>query len=129
VKIVSFVIKKKIRNYTYVYEVTSYRDENGEPRNKQVPIGKIDAQGEIHYKPGYIDRMMEAGTPLDIKEQTLFSEQEIKDSVIKEYGAYYFLESIACSIGLSAPRIHSCTAAIGWNQQKPCLSETLAHSA
>jgi transposase len=101
VKTVSFVIKKKIGNYTYIYEVTSYRDSNGEPRNKQVPIGKIDAQGQEQYKPEYIERMIEAGTPLDIRGQTLFSEQEIKESVIKEYGAYYFIESIACTIGLT----------------------------
>jgi transposase len=96
-----FVIKKKIGGYTYLYEVTSYRDKNGEPRNKQVPIGKIDAQGHTLYKPGYIDRMMETGTPFDIRGQTLFSEQEIKNSVIKEYGAFYFLEFITGSIGLN----------------------------
>ena len=60
-------------NYTYLYEVTSYRDKNGEPRNKQVPIGKIDSQGQALYKPEYIERMMEAGTPLDIRRQTLAS--------------------------------------------------------
>ena len=100
VKTVPFVIKKKIMNYTYLYEVTSYRDENGEPRNKQVPIGKIDSQGQVQYKAEYIERMMEAGTPLAIGEQAHFSEQEIRDSVIKEYGASYFLKSIACTIGL-----------------------------
>ena len=98
---VSFVINKKIGNYTYIYEVTSYRDSNGEPRSKRILIGKLDPDGQACYKAEYIDRMMEAGTPLDIREQTLFSEQEIRESIIKEYGAYYFLESIACSIGLS----------------------------
>ena len=98
---VPFVINKKIGNYTYIYEVTSYRDSNGEPRNKRILIGKLDTDGHACYKAEYIDRMIEAGTPLDIREQTLFNEQEIKKSVIKEYGAFYFLESIANSIGLS----------------------------
>ena len=97
----SFVINKKIGSYTYIYEVTSYRDSNGEPRNRRILVGKLDADGQACYKAEYIDRMVEAGTPLDIRGQTLFSEQEIKESVIKEYGACYFLESIACTIGLS----------------------------
>jgi hypothetical protein len=97
---VSFVINKKIGGSTYIYEVTAYRNSEGEPRNKRVLIGKRNADGQACYKAEYIERMMEAGTPLEIKEQTFFSEQEIRDSVIKEYGAYYFLESIASSIGL-----------------------------
>jgi len=98
---VSFEINRKIGNQVYIYEVTSYRDSNGEPRNKRVIVGKLDAYGQKCYKSEYIDRKMKSGTPIDIREQTFFSEEEIKGSTIKEYGAYYFLESIAGSIGLS----------------------------
>ena len=98
---VSFAINKKIGNQTYIYEVTSYRDSNGEPRNKRILIGKLDAGGRKCYKAEYIEQKMKAGTPLDIEEQTVFNENEIKGSTIKEYGANYFVESIASSIGLS----------------------------
>ena len=41
-------IKRTIKGITYIYEQTSYRDEQGKPRNKQKLIGRIDpATGEI----------------------------------------------------------------------------------
>ena len=39
------IIKRKINNTTYVYEQTSYRDKNGNPRNKQICLGKLDDDG------------------------------------------------------------------------------------
>ena len=41
-------IKRTIKGITYVYEITSYRDEQGKPRNKRKLIGKVDPKtGEI----------------------------------------------------------------------------------
>ncbi len=43
-----FIIKRKIRNTTYVYEVTSYRDKRtGKPKNHQRCLGKLDADGVL----------------------------------------------------------------------------------
>ena len=41
-------IKRTIKGITYIYEVISYRNEQGKPRNKRKLIGRIDpATGEI----------------------------------------------------------------------------------
>ena len=40
----SFIIKRVINNATYVYEVTSYRDKQGRPRNKQKCLGRFDEE-------------------------------------------------------------------------------------
>jgi len=61
--------------------------------------------GEAIYKPEYIARLAEAGTPLEInvaqKQMDTFTVDDIRNSCIKEYGAYYLLRSISESIGLS----------------------------
>ena len=43
----SYIIRRKINNTTYVYEVIGYRDESGKPRNKQKILGKLDADGNV----------------------------------------------------------------------------------
>mgnify|MGYP007101907408 CR=1 FL=1 len=43
----STIIQRKINNTTYVYEVKSYRDEQGRPRNKQKCLGKLDDDGVL----------------------------------------------------------------------------------
>ncbi|MBQ7559698.1 MAG: hypothetical protein IJT20_05580 [Synergistaceae bacterium] len=40
----SFIIKRVINNATYIYEVTSYRDKQGRPRNKQKCLGRFDEE-------------------------------------------------------------------------------------
>jgi transposase len=100
----SFTIKKKKGAQTYLYEVTAYRNSDGEPRNRRVIIGKVDAvTSKTTYKPEYIKRMAEAGTPLEtsISSETLFfSTDDIKKSDIREYGAYYFIKKIAEMTGM-----------------------------
>jgi transposase len=108
----------KVGMHTYLYEVTAYRDQNGKPRNRKHPIGKVDpATGENIYKPEYISKMAEAGTPVIVPEPSgrpkVFTEEQVKRSSIKEYGAYCFMQLIADSIGLkkilseSAPKYWS----------------------
>ena len=41
----SFIITRKVKNTTYVYEVTSYRNKEGKPRNRQKCLGKLDNDG------------------------------------------------------------------------------------
>ena len=102
----SFVTQVKVGKHTYLYEATAYRNENGEPRNKKHPIGKIDPRtGEAVYKPEYIDRMAEAGTPVASVAQPMqapmFTIADIQGSHIREFGAYYLFQRISESVGLS----------------------------
>ena len=45
--ILSFIIKRKQGNATYVIEVTSYRDNQGRSRNKQRSLGRLDSDGVL----------------------------------------------------------------------------------
>ncbi|MBQ3377229.1 MAG: hypothetical protein IJG62_03060 [Synergistaceae bacterium] len=56
----SIIIKRKINNAIYLIEVTSYRDENGKPRNKQRSLGKLDEDGVLISSKRHL--------PLQIKE-------------------------------------------------------------
>ncbi|MDR3343041.1 MAG: hypothetical protein LBT14_09715 [Treponema sp.] len=100
----SYVIKQRVGKHTYLYESTSYRNEAGEPRATRIVIGKIDhVTGEAVYKPEYIARMSDSGTPVTNPKKHsdgIFTVNDIKNSTIKDFGNYYFLEHIADSIGL-----------------------------
>jgi transposase len=67
-------------------------------------IGKVDpVTGEALYKPEYISRMSDSGTPVKIRDKQrdgVFTVNDIKNSTIKDFGNYYFLEKIADAIGL-----------------------------
>jgi transposase len=95
------IIKQKVGRNTYLYESVSFR-KNGKPKNRRVIIGKIDSStGDPVYKSEYIERMNMAGTPVvALKKKIEFSYEEIKGSVIKEYGAFYFYQKIAEKTGL-----------------------------
>jgi hypothetical protein len=47
---VPFEITTKVGKYTYIYQSTSYRDKNKQPKSKRTPIGKIINKQKI-YKP------------------------------------------------------------------------------
>ena len=38
----SSIIQQKVGKHTYLYESVSFRNEDGAPRNKGTPIGKLD---------------------------------------------------------------------------------------
>lgn len=97
----SSIIEQKVGKYTYLYESTSYRDANGKPRNHKVIIGKVNPDtGERVYKPEYIQRMADMGTPVSLPVPQSFSLDHLRKSVLKEYGAFYLFESIAKNTGL-----------------------------
>ena len=76
----SCITKQHIGKYTYIYKSTSYRDQNGKPRNRKICIGKIDpATGETIYKPSYLK---EIETQSEKKLESTSSEKNSKD--IKE---------------------------------------------
>jgi len=98
----SSIIRQRVGKYIYLYESTSYRNEEGKPRNKRTIIGKIDPQtGLPVYKPEYLERMAKLGTPVDVPQiQQSFSIEDIRKSTIKEFGSFYLFENIAKEIGL-----------------------------
>ena len=98
----SSIIRQKVGKYIYLYESVSYRNEEGKPRNKRITIGKIDPQtGLPIYKAEYLERMANAGTPIEIPQNQLsFSVDDIKNSIVKELGSFYLFENIANKIGL-----------------------------
>jgi len=98
----SSIVKQKVGNKIYLYESVSYRNSEGKPRNKRIPIGKVDPiSGNPVYKPEYLERMAENGNPIDIPAtDSTFTPEDIRCSSIKEYGAFYLFKYIAESTGL-----------------------------
>ncbi|MEW6616798.1 MAG: IS1634 family transposase [Thermodesulfobacteriota bacterium] len=96
------IIRQRVGDKIYLYESVSFRNADGKPRNKRVPIGKIDPKtGNPLYKPEYLERMAEKGTPIEIPATSLtFCIEDIKRSSIRDYGAFYLFKSIAESSGL-----------------------------
>jgi hypothetical protein len=96
----SFIVRQKVGSHTYLYEAVSYRNEDGKPRGKRVPVGKLDAAGQPVYKDEYINRMAQAGTPVSVIKNTAYTIGDIAGSHIKELGSFYLLKEIARTIGL-----------------------------
>jgi hypothetical protein len=94
----------KVGNHVYIYEVTGYRDSKGKPRNIKHPVGKLDPEtGQEIFKPDFIPKLAGYGKSVPTHtngEKERFSIRDIKTSTIRDYGATYFLESIAQQIGL-----------------------------
>jgi transposase len=96
------IVRNKIGKYTYLYESESYRDENGKPQTRKVSIGKIDPKtGNPVYKPEYLARVTGTDKQPDLSNEKLYSENDIKGSEIREYGAFYLMETISAHIGLT----------------------------
>ena len=95
-------MEQKVGKHIYLYECVSYRNANGEPRNTKKPVGKLDpSTGERHYKPEYIERMRQAGTPIEIPStEKIYSVEDIRKSSILECGAFHLLRSISEASGL-----------------------------
>ena len=57
--------------------------------------------GNRIYKPEYIERMRQAGTPVNVPPTAkLYSTQDIKNSRLREYGLFYLLRGISQRVGL-----------------------------
>ena len=100
----SSIVRQKVNNKIYLYESHSFRNAEGKPRNSRTLIGKIDpVHGNPVYKPEYIARMSENGTPVEISSFTpVFSKEDVRSSSVKEYGAFYLVNNIAQKTGLLA---------------------------
>jgi transposase len=98
----AYILRQRVGNHVYLYEAVSYRNEDGKPRSKRVPVGKLDAAGQPVYKSEYIERMARAGTPLALPKNDAYTKTDISESRIKEFGSFYLLKEIAVKIGLLA---------------------------
>ncbi|GHU74385.1 hypothetical protein FACS1894188_02430 [Clostridia bacterium] len=100
----SSIIKSRSGNYTYLYESTSYRNENGQPRSKRVCALRIyPVTGTEVYYPEYIERTL--GTdkqPKICDNDKFYSTNDIKASRNLEFGVQYLLSHIAENTGLTA---------------------------
>ena len=96
------IVPVKVGKHTYLYESTSYRDTNGEPRNRRTSVGKLDpSSGQPVYKPEYIERMATEGTPVETVQTTAsFTAEDIYRSSIRDYGAFYLFRELAEKMGL-----------------------------
>jgi hypothetical protein len=102
--ILASIIHCNVKGITYLYESTGYRDkiDGGKVKNIRKLIGKIDkATGEPIYKPEYLARMRLEGAPIELSSnQKQFSVDDIKNSLTRDYGLFYLLNSIAERNGL-----------------------------
>lgn len=92
------ISKHKIGNYVYLYESESFRDSNGNPRNRKKLIGKLDPSGQPVYKSDYRERMAREGK--SVPPPASFTTDEIRNSSVKEFGSFYFFRNIGESSGL-----------------------------
>ena len=100
----SSVVRQKVGKHTYLYESVGFRNEEGKPRNKRWPIGKIDpVSGLAIYKPEYLARMAAEGRPLKIPQAPTtptLTVQDVSGSSVRDYGAFYLFEQLARQLGL-----------------------------
>lgn len=98
----SSIVKQKVGNKIYLYESVSYRNEQGKPRNKRVPIGKIDeVTGNPVYKSEFIARTNYSNEQMSQNQANVsFSITDLLSSSVKEFGAFYLFRTVAEQIGL-----------------------------
>lgn len=99
-----YEVIQKVGTHQYIYLAEGYRNENGQPRQKRKPIGKIDpVTGQKIYKPEYLAQL-EGSVPLtptgcsDSEKQ--FSVEDIQKSSVRSYGTYYLYKKISERNGL-----------------------------
>jgi hypothetical protein len=96
----AYILRQKVGNHVYLYEAVSFRNKDGKPRSKRVPIGKLDAAGQPVYKSEYIERMAQAGTPLSLPQHDSYTLTDITESCIKDFGSFYLFKELAGKIGI-----------------------------
>jgi len=109
------ITQQHVGKYTYLYESTSYRDEQGKPRNKKVRIGKLDPEtGEAIYDAAYLERQKEkqstehtvdGTTGQEEQKNTCNSQEEIAyiEEILdgtRNFGSFYLFRTLANEIGL-----------------------------
>lgn len=98
----SSIVRQAVGNKIYLYESVSFRNADGKPRNKRVPIGKIDPDTDQPiYKAEYLARMAASGVTIEgVISSKTFTANEIRQSSVLEFGAQYLFNNITQHIGL-----------------------------
>ena len=97
------IVRNKVGKYTYLYESESYRDANGKPQTRRLALEMLDPKtGKPVYKPEYLAKVAGTDKQPDLSNEKIYSENDIRESEIREYGAFYLMETISKEIGLSA---------------------------
>ena len=98
----SSIVRQRVGDKIYLYESVSFRNEDGKPRNKRVPIGKIDpSTNKPIYKAEYLVRMVESSAQFEeVAPLKTFTVDDIRQSSVLEFGAQYLFKNIAQNIGL-----------------------------
>jgi len=98
----SSIVRQKVGNTIYLYESISFRNEDGQPRNKRALIGKIEAAtGRPLYKPEYLERMAACGRPIAVEPAaSSFTAGDIQRSCVRDFGAFYLYRQLAEQTGL-----------------------------
>lgn len=93
----SYEVIQKVGRHQYIYLAEGYRNENGQPRQKRRPIGKIDpVTGQKVYKPEYLAQLHRNGAQSgNLEPESLFSAEDIRRSSVRSYGSFYLYRKIA----------------------------------
>lgn len=93
----SYEVIQKVGRHQYIYLAEGYRNENGQPRQKRRPIGKIDpVTGQKVYKPEYLAQLHRNGAQSgNLEPEGLFSAEDIRKSSVRSYGSFYLYRKIA----------------------------------
>ena len=93
----SYEVIQKVGRHQYIYLAEGYRNENGQPRQKRRPIGKIDpVTGQKVYKPEYLAQLHRNGAQSgNLETESLFSAEDIRKSSVRSYGSFYLYRKIA----------------------------------
>jgi transposase len=99
----AYITEQRVGKHVYLYECFAYRNEDGQPRNKRKPIGKIDpVTGNHMYKPEYLERMASEGKPVEAApDGASFTRADIMQSSIRDYGAFYLFRKLSEQSGLT----------------------------
>lgn len=110
------ITRQRVGKYTYLYESTSFRDENGKVQNIKNRIGKIHpTTGETIYDKEYLQRLKDTKEKKsdDLNGNFTMSNDEIKEISSEEkkqienildgtryFGSFYLFKSLAEEISL-----------------------------
>lgn len=110
----SSIIKSRSGNNIYLYESESYR-EDGKVKNKRRIVGKVDPiSGQHIFKPEYIEEKGIHALGDAVQETKLYTVNDVKQSVVKEYGVFYLLNEVAEQIGLTD--VLASTMSMAWKE-------------
>jgi transposase len=96
----SYYSEEKRGNRKYLYFCTAYRNEQGKSRTRKELVGKWDDSSKEFIPAGKYRNITDDQASFRNTQKT-FTELEIKNSTIKDYGLFYFLTSLTDKIGLS----------------------------